>query len=56
MIFSQILKLHSSALSGIGGDTGIRILHLSYISSHRMFVIHDVLYFTSVDKLVVSEG
>ena len=56
MIFSQILKLHSSALSGIGGDTGIRISHLSYISSHRMF-IHDVLYFTSEDKLVVvSEG
>jgi len=53
LLFS--LKPHECALSGIGGNTGLRISHKGDIIFMGA-VIHDVLYCPDVDKSVVSEG
>ena len=53
LLFS--LKPYSSALSGIGGDAGIRITQKGDVIFMGS-VLHDVLYSPTVDKSVVSEG
>ena len=53
LLFS--LKPHDSALTGIGGDTGMRITHRGDVILMGT-LIHDVLYSPLVDRSVVSEA
>ena len=53
LLFS--LKPHSSGLSGIGGDTGIRISDKGTVVLMGC-LIHDCLYSSLADRSVVSEG